>query len=55
MTPSTHPGQPKRISYATHSGFLIFNFAFTFEARLGSVSTWFDPKLISPTLWATII
>ena len=50
MTPSTHPGQPHIISYATQLEFLILSLALTFEAIDGNVST--CPLLhdISPVL-----
>jgi len=38
ITPSIHPGQPKRTSYATQKLFLIRKECFTREARLGTVS-----------------
>ncbi len=38
IIPSTHPGQPNKISYATHLGFLIFKRCFTLAAKHGSMS-----------------
>ena len=50
MIPSTHPGQPHIISYATQLGFLILSFAFTLEATDGNVSTCPLLHEISPVL-----